>query len=162
MEKRIRKHFLYEGFGFPVHLINAPMMKARGIWVLDINFNQLMKAVLLALATKAFSLTGTEIRYIRKYFRMTLEVFGKEFGVSHAAVIDWEKEENNSVKMNPATEKCIRLFALDSLLLGDHAFRKSYHKIDIKHLAEQQKIKKRKSSIEPLTLDAQQDFQACG
>lgn len=162
MERKICKSFVYEGFGFPVHLVNAPMMKARGIWVLDIDFNQLMKAVLLALATKTQSLTGNEIRFIRKYYRMTLVAFGEEFGVSHAAVIDWEKEENNPVKMNAATEKCIRLYALDSLLLGDHAFRKSYHKIDIKHLAEQQKIKRKKSHIEPLTFDAQQDFQACG
>lgn len=162
MDKKINEHLVYDDFGFPVHLINVPMMKARGEWVLDINFNELMKAVLLALATKASPLTGNEIRYIRKYFRLTLEAFGKEFGVSHAAVIDWEKEENNLVKMNPATEKCIRLYALDSLLTGDHAFRSSYQKIDIKQLAEQQKAKKRKATIEMLTFDAGQDFLKCG
>lgn len=160
MDRKINKHLIYEDFGFTVHLINVPMMKARDEWMLDINFNQLMKAVLLSLATKSSSLTGNEIRYIRKYFRLTLDAFGKEFGVTHAAVIEWEKEGNNPVKMNPATEKCIRLYALDSLLLGDHAFRKSYHKIDIKNLVKQQKAKRRKS-VEKLVFDAQHDFLAC-
>lgn len=111
IDKKICKHFLYEDFGFPVRLKNVPMMKARNEWVLDINFNHLMKAVLLSLATKNTPLTGNEIRYIRKYFRFTLEAFGKEFGVSHSTVIDWEKEENNPLKMDPATEKTFRLFA---------------------------------------------------
>lgn len=162
MDKKVRKRFLYEGFGFPVYLMNVPMMKTRGEWVLDINFNILLKSVLLTVVTKPQSLCGSEIRFIRKYFRMTLEAFGSEFGVSHVAVIEWEKGENNPVVMNPATEKCIRLFALDSLLLGDNAFRESYHKIEIKQLAKQQKTKKRKSKIEPLIFDVQQDLLACG
>src|SRR3989344_6858416 len=108
MKKKLKQHFLYEGLGFPIHLLNVPMIKTRGEWTPDVNYDHLQKAILNALAEKPISLTGGEIHFIRKYFRKTLEAFGQEFGVSHVAVMDWEKQENKPVKMNPATEKCIR------------------------------------------------------
>lgn len=151
-EKKICPDFLYDGLGFPIHLINVPMIKTRDEWTPDINYNELQKAVLIELAKKDASLTGNEVRFIRKYFRKTLEAFGKEFGVSHVAVMDWEKEGDKLIKINPATEKCIRLFIIDSLQVGDHKFRESYHEIEIKKLAQQQK-KKRKFRLVPLTFD---------
>lgn len=158
--KKMCEHFIYEGLGFPIHLINVTMLKTRGEWTPDIDYNILQKVVLIALAGKPSSLTGNEIKFIRKYFKKTLEAFGLEFGVTHVAVIDWEKKENNPIKINPATEKCIRLFIIDSLHLGDHEFRESYHDVDIQRLAEQQKAKK-KYLFEPLTFDAQQEQLAC-
>lgn len=160
MEKKIKKRLLYEGLGFPVCLMNVPLMKTRGQWTPDIDYNTLQKAVLIALSCKSSPLTGNEIRFVRKYFGKTLESFGDEFGVSHAAVIDWEKEENQPIKINPATEKCIRLFILDSLQVSDHAFREGYQEVELKKLAELRKIK-RKSKIETLTFDIQQLPLAC-
>lgn len=115
MERKTLKQFSYDGLGFAVRLQNVTMMKSRGEWTPEIDYNQMQKVVLCALTTKPHSLTGNEIRFIRKYFRKTLEAFGQEFGVSHVAVMDWEKEGNMPVKINPATEKCIRLFILDGI-----------------------------------------------
>lgn len=145
METKIQKKFTYKGFGFPIHLLNVPMIKTRGQWTPDIDYNKLQKAVLLFLATKPTCLTGNEIRFIRKYFRKTLEAFGLEFGVSHVAVIDWEAENDQPAKINPATEKCMRLYILDNLIKADKKFREAYHVVDIKTLAAQQKTKQRLS-----------------
>lgn len=154
MKRKIQKEFTYEGFGFPILLTNVPMIKTRGEWTPDIDFNKLQQRILIALATKPFCLTGNEIRFIRKYFRKTLENFGLEFGVSHVAVIDWEVEKNNPAKMNPATEKCLRLFILDSLVKPDKKFREAYHVVEIKKLAEQQKTKQRmKKRYSPFKFD---------
>jgi len=161
MQKKTFKHFYYDGLGFSIHLINVPMIKTRGEWTPDINYNQLQKSVLLALVTKSTSLTGNEICFIRKYFCRTLQSFGQEFGVTHVAVMDWEKEGNKAVKMNPATEKCIRLFILDELKVADRKFRKSYHDVKINQLAEHQKSKK-KIALVPLVFDLQDSFLACG
>lgn len=158
MEKKIAKHFFYEGLGFPIHLVNVPMIKSRGEWTPDIDYNYLQRSILISLSAKPTSLTGNEIRFVRKYFKKTLEAFGKEFGVSHVAVLEWEKEDNNHVKMNPATEKCIRLFILDELHVEDNKFRESYHELKIRKLADQQKTK-RKSTLEPIIFDVKR---ACG
>jgi len=72
MERKICEQFLYQGLGFPIHLLNVPMIKTRGKWTPDIDYNKLQKAILNALVKKQSSLTGNEIRFIRKYFRKTL------------------------------------------------------------------------------------------
>jgi len=38
--------FIYEDLGFPIELINVPMRKVLGQWVLDINLNKLQIQVL--------------------------------------------------------------------------------------------------------------------
>lgn len=141
MERKIQEIYTYEGFGFPVELTNVPMVKTRGQWTPDIDYSKLQREIILALALKPSCLSGSEIRFVRKYFKMTLESFGSEFGVSHVAVIDWEAEADNQAKINPATEKCIRLFILDSLVKRAERFRDGYHKVNIKMLAKQQKSK---------------------
>src|SRR6267154_2707512 len=110
MRDRKKKTLVFEGLGFPIKLINAPMKKVFGEWYIDINMNKLMIIVFEALAHKPVPLTGDELGFIRSYLEMTTTEFGKTFGVSHVAVLKWESEEN---KVSPALELCIRLYILD-------------------------------------------------
>lgn len=142
METKVQKHYIYEGFGFAICLVDVSMIKSRGEWTPNIDFNKLQKALLLALASKPICLSGNEIKFVRKYFKLKLEAFGLEFGVTHAAVIEWEAKGDDFAKINPATEKCIRLYILDSLVRGDRKFREGYHEVPIRTLAEHQKAKK--------------------
>jgi DNA-binding transcriptional regulator YiaG len=112
VERKIVKVFNDKGFGFKVQIINAPMVKVRGDWVLDLNQNKLQKTILEALAHKPIKLIGNEIRFIRHFFEMTTTVFGQRFNVSHPAVLKWEKYGNRCTDMNWSTEKDIRLFII--------------------------------------------------
>jgi DNA-binding transcriptional regulator YiaG len=110
MLKNIKKKtFVYEGLGFPIKLINAPMKKLFGERYLDIDMNKLMLVVFGMLAHKSTALTGDEIRFIRTYLKMTAVEFGKIFDVSHVAVVKWESNEN---KISPALDFYIRLYIL--------------------------------------------------
>src|SRR5262245_8987952 len=111
---KIRKKttFIYEGLGFPIRLVNVPMKKVLGEWAIDINFNVLQKVALYMLATKATPITGAELRFIIDYFEMSYRDFAKLFGVSHVAVVKWEKEKS---RMNPSTEIYLRLYILNYL-----------------------------------------------
>jgi len=40
MEKKIQKKFVDQSLGFPVMLLNAPLVKVRGQWALHINYNE--------------------------------------------------------------------------------------------------------------------------
>lgn len=124
--------FVYEGLGFPVVLVNVPMRKAYGEWIMDIDFDQLQKAAILALAKKPTILTGNEIRSIRHYLNMSTHTLAEELGVTHASVLHWEKEERN---MNTATEINMRLYVLNYLKVTDKEFRKTYNQFDIKTLS---------------------------
>lgn len=128
MNKKKVETFIYQDFGFPVKLINVPMKKVFGEWFLDINLGKLQKNILIELARKSTTLTGVEIRFIRKYFEMTTTEFGHICGASHAAVLKWEKDES---LMNPATEVFIRLYVLDRLLAKDIEFRNFFHTFNI-------------------------------
>ncbi len=140
-----KKTFVFEGLGFPIKLINAPMKKAFGEWYLDIDMNKLMQVVLEALAHKPSALTGEEIGFIRSYLKMTAVEFGKMFGVTHVAVLKWESNEN---KISPALDLYIRLFILDNLHAKDKEFRSLYQQLSLEQIS-----KREKGKIHPLSVE---------
>lgn len=145
MNKLKKQTFIYKGLGFPVRLVNVPMKKVFGEWAIDINFEILQIAALNMLARKPTPLTGDEIRFIIDYLEMSTRDFAKLLGVSHAAVLKWEKE---TTKMNPCTEVCLRFYILNHLKVTDKEFRKLYLEISPGNLANSE------SKKTPLEIDA--------
>lgn len=125
---KIEKDYIETRYGFPVIIHNVPMVEKRGEWVAQINYAQLNNAVLKSLALKSGLLTGNEIHFIRLHFEMTLENFGKRFGVTHQAVMKWENSKDKPTKMNWFTEKDIRLFIYKQLT--EKGFSKVYDKLE--------------------------------
>ena len=146
MKNTKKETLIWEGLGFPIRLINVPMKKVFGEWVIDINFNIFQIAVLNSLARKPTPLSGGELRFIIDYLEMSIRDFAKLFGVTHAAVLKWEKEES---RMNPSTEVCLRLYILNHLKVTDKEFRKLYLKINPENLANAE------NDYNPLEFDAE-------
>lgn len=115
------------GLGFPVLLLNVPMVEVRGIWTPDIDYNLLQKVVLRVLAHQQAPLTGHQVHFIRSWMTLTQEEFGKLFGVSHSAVVKWEKAKGSPAKILLTTERDIRMHILDLLLKKAEDFRNAYH-----------------------------------
>jgi len=143
---RKRETILYEGLGFPIRLVNVPMRKVFDEWAIDINFNALQKAVLHMLATKQSPLRGPELRFIIDYFEMSYRDFAKLFGVSHVAVVKWEKEAS---RMNPSTEVYLRLYILNYLKVNDKEFRRVYLELSPENFSRAKILKS------PLELDVE-------
>lgn len=133
MKHKKKVTLTWEGLGFPIRLINVPMKKIFGEWILDINLDHFQKSVLHILACKPTPLTGGELRFIIDYLQLSTRKFALLFGVTHAAVLKWEKEKS---RMNPSTEVCLRLYLLDHLKVADREFRRLYLKINPKSLAD--------------------------
>src|SRR5437016_14247923 len=106
MKRKIAEQFEYDGLGFPIMLLNVPLMSVRGIEVPDLNYNVLQKNVLFALCQKSTPLSGNEVRFIRQFFEMNYTEFANTFGITHATVIHWEEAKNNLAKITPSTELC--------------------------------------------------------
>lgn len=136
MKRKIVKNLEFKGFGFPVLLHNVPMKMVMGDWCYDFRLNELQKCILLLLCRKSAPLTGAEVRFIRKYLEMTKTDFAKIGGVTHAAVAKWENYENASAKMSPATETCIRLFALEKLFPKSKDFVQFYRMLVTRQINE--------------------------
>lgn len=154
METKRAKRFVYEGLGFSIVLVNVPLVKKRGIWTPAIDYNKLQKQALVALTLKPIALTGNEVHFIRAYFEMTLENFGKHFGVTHAAVLTWEKMGNKPAKINPTTELCIRLFILEKLKMSNQVFRDAFREFDMEGIVKASKTSSKASK--PLILPGAQ------
>jgi len=105
---RIIKKHVDEMLGFPVAFDEVFAIEIYGNLVPLIDYDALELKALEFLADKPGRLTGPEIRFIRKYFNMTLARFGGQFGVTHSAVKKWE--DGTSV-MNWGTEALLRLLA---------------------------------------------------
>lgn len=151
MVKGIKKEtFMWEGLGFPIRLINVPMKKVFGEWILDINLDDFQKAVLYMLAYKVTPLTGAELRFVIDYLKMSTREFAHLFGVTHAAVLKWENEKS---KMNPSTEVCLRLYILNYLKVADKEFRKLYLRITPQNLA--------KADVDQIPLEIDAEKIAC-
>lgn len=125
-KQKIEKEIIYEGLGFPIILRHVPMVELRGIWTPDIDLNVLQKVVLLALAHHPVDLTGNQIRFIRTWLGLTQAEFGNLYGVTHVAIVKWEKTCNTPAKMNLSTQRDLRLYLLDQLLAKDEDFRMAF------------------------------------
>jgi DNA-binding transcriptional regulator YiaG len=110
--QRKKETFIYEGLGFPIELIDTPMKKVFGEWVIDIDMNALQIFVFKGLIHKPYPLTGKEIRFMRKFLEMSTTEFGEHLGITHATVVKWEKEQ---AKVSPMQETYIRMFLSESL-----------------------------------------------
>lgn len=138
--------FIYNDLGFPIELIDTPMKKIMGEWVLDINLNILQKEVLKMLIHKPTPLQAGELRFIRKYFEMTTTSFGGVFGVSHAAVIKWEGGQLPA----PPMDVYIRMYAMNRLHAKNEDFGKLFHEVNMADLAQ---AKKERRTDKPISLN---------
>jgi hypothetical protein len=131
--RKIEREYEYQGLGFPVVLQMVPMVEIRGVWTPEIDYNSLQRVVLLALAYYPSALTGHHIRFIRSWLELTQSAFGDLLGVTHTAVVKWEKAEERSARIILTTEREIRMIILDHLLKKAEDFRQAYrviHKLD--------------------------------
>lgn len=136
---------VYEDLGFPIQLIDVPLRKILGEWVLDVNLNELQALVLKLLIRQVTPLQAEQVRFIRKYLEMTTTAFGEVFGVTHAAVLKWE----NGHLPSPPMDVCIRLYVMERLHAKNSEFGKLFHEVSMAGLAE---AKKRKIKAKPLSI----------
>ena len=58
------------------------------------NLNDLMSVLALAVVKKPCPLNGSEVRFLRKFLKMTGEQFGRQLGVTKHTVSKWENDED--------------------------------------------------------------------
>lgn len=127
-EKMIKK-MIYNGFGFPIVLINVPAKIVRGNLEPAINYKTLGASVIEALCQKETPLTGNQVKFIRLYFELPLREFAELFGLSHPAVLKWERYGDDFAGISPATEKTLRLEAIFRLGLNAKDFYRVFSKL---------------------------------
>ncbi|SEF99277.1 Helix-turn-helix domain-containing protein [Bryocella elongata] len=77
------------------------------------NVNDLMAALAWHIATRKYRLNGEEVRFLRKYLKMSATEFAKLIATDRSTLSNWE---NGKQKIGPQSERLIRSVVL---ALGD-------------------------------------------
>lgn len=99
------KRFQFNGLGFPVILINAPIKDG----IPAVNYNQMADAVFEALIRKPGRLSGAEVKFVRMHKEMTQGAFAEMVGVDRTSVVKWEAKDLKATEMISPTEAFLRM-----------------------------------------------------
>lgn len=121
----------YMGFGFPVLLINVENVKGEdGSFYLDIPHQKLAKALFVTVVLKQAPLTGSELKFLRKYLDMTQQDFAKLIGAKgHSNVAGWENKADKPTGMVEQAEMIARLKLAVEFSGGEITIEDVYAKI---------------------------------
>ena len=104
--------YKYEVLGFPVFIVNPVFKDISGERYLDIDHGKFMKNVFKALTHKKTRISGAELKFIRKYMKMTQDdlvriVFDNE--IDRSVVSRWESKKNGTSGMSFSQETMLRM-----------------------------------------------------
>jgi DNA-binding transcriptional regulator YiaG len=102
---------LFKELGFPIVLVDPPMVSVRGHRVPDVNMRALQETVFRLLVTKPARLTGAEVRFVRKRLGLTqADLAGVLNMANHSVVSQWEAREDSPTGMEYNTEVLLRVW----------------------------------------------------
>ena len=111
---------VFEELGFPVMLVDPPMIQVRGHEVPDLNLRELQEAVFRQLFIKPVRLTGAEVRFIRKHLRLRQADLARMLNMAnHSVVSQWEGREDQATGMEYNTEVVLRVWMAAKVGLGE-------------------------------------------
>jgi putative zinc finger/helix-turn-helix YgiT family protein len=94
-----------------IELIRCP--RCKNVDPVIRSMNRLMQVLAAGIAGKPCKLDGKEIRFLRKFLRMTGEEFAGVLGTDKTTISKWENEEQSP------GERADRLIRAVTLILGD-------------------------------------------
>ena len=113
-------NLLFMELGFPVLLLNPRMVKVRGERVPDVNLRHLQEAAFRLLVAKPGRLTGSEVRFIRKFLRMRQADLADVLNMAnHSVVSQWESRGDEAAGMDYNTEVVLRVWMAAKVGLAD-------------------------------------------
>ncbi len=128
-DAKIVGEYTDRGFGFPVLIRDVPVVPFHGEEIALIDYEKLEQLLLQAIPGKQTPLLGAEVRFIRQHYGLTLEQFGRLFGVTHAAVMKWESNGEKAARMSRTTEMAVRLWVQYQETRGARAFVRTYERM---------------------------------
>ncbi len=140
MKEKLADRYVDFGFGFPVVLLSVPMIQVRGIWTPNVNQQIFKNKVVAHLSSYQGRLLGYHVRFLRLFLEMTLVNFADHLGVSHPAVLKWEKLGAKTCGMNWSTEKDIRLLAFSRVSKSSKSFYDLYKSFELGSLLEEPEL----------------------
>jgi DNA-binding transcriptional regulator YiaG len=104
-----RKTMKFNGFGFPVILLNVPVKVEYGEEIPDINFKRMQEQLFHVLLLKPSRLSGAEVKFLRHHLELTQDQFAKILKVERSLISKWEGKDLKVTGMSSHIEIFLRL-----------------------------------------------------
>ncbi|HNU68035.1 MAG TPA: hypothetical protein PLB35_09365 [Myxococcota bacterium] len=102
---------IFMDLGFPVTLVDPPMIEVWGQMVPDIDMGWIQDSAVRLLLVKAARLTGSQVGFIRSYFRLRQVDLARVLNMAnHSVVSQWESRHDEPSGMDYNTEVLLRLW----------------------------------------------------
>lgn len=99
----------YEGLGFPIERVNAPVRTVLGEPVLDMDLSWLQAAMFRFLLDARERFTGAQVRFVRHSSELTQAKFADLLGLAnHSVVSQWELRGDALAGMDKTVEVLLR------------------------------------------------------
>lgn len=116
MKTKVLKSYSYNGLGFPIKLQNVTMVLIDEEWSPKIDVRKVAESTIRELPYQRERLSGSQIKFIRTYFEMSLREFASNVvSESHSAVAKWEKSNLKPTSMDENIESMLRLYIIDKV-----------------------------------------------
>ncbi len=104
-------HVIITELGFPIVLVDPPMVTVRGQAIADVNLRELADTVFGRLIAKPTRLTGDEVKFIRKHLRLRQVDLARLLNMAnHSVVSQWESHGDDAAGMDYNTEVVLRIW----------------------------------------------------
>ena len=111
---------LFTQLGFPILLIDPPILTVRGETLPDVNMKDLQSAVFRMLILKPARLTGSEVRFIRAFQRLRQAELAAILNMAnHSVVSQWESRLDEPTGMDYNTEVVLRIWMANRIGRSD-------------------------------------------
>ena len=111
---------VFNELGFPILLVDPPMIEVRGHQVPDVSLRVVQDAAFHLLVVKPSRLTGAEVRFIRKHLRLRQADLARVLNMAnHSVVSQWESREDEPTGMEYNTEVLLRIWMAAKVGRGD-------------------------------------------
>src|SRR3990167_5288951 len=129
MKSKIIKNYIYDGLGFPILLSSVKMIFFEGEWHPKVDIGDISDKAIKALITQESRFTGSQVKFVRVYFAMTLREFAKTVvHESHTAVSKWENFQEKITNMDGNIEAMLRLYIFERIFTKTIKQRNEFYK----------------------------------
>ena len=104
-----RKSIQFNGFGFPVLLVNVRTKTERGEVLPDVNYQEMERVLFKAVIRKPDRLSGAEVKFLRHHLDLTQADFSKMLRVERSLVSKWEARDLKGTGMTAHAEIFLRM-----------------------------------------------------
>lgn len=137
----IIKNYVYTGLVYPIELHDVETRNVYGEEQAIIDVKKVSDTAIQSLSKQQDAFTGNQLIFIRSYFQKNYSELAKAIKCSEKDLIQWEKLDNNPIKMNSTVKETLQQYIQSEIIAKNEntSFKQKNVALSEKNLFSQEK-----------------------